>query len=366
MRMGSVVHWLAIRIFIVAAAAMGVWLFVTGVVATTPPSAGSVPVADSVAPRPSSTELTISPAPSVAQGTAVTLSATISHPTAAGTVQFKDGAMNVGAPVRVNNGSASQTTSILAAGSHRLIAVFTPTDAMALGPSTSPARMLMVTGPYANGPLPATAPHQSGLSLDSPAPTALDDQAPAVLDSRMPTALDNQAPVAVDLRVPTVLDNRAPTALNIQAPTLLDNQTASVLNVRVPTLLDNPAPSLLDVRLPGVVNLRVPTMSDNRMPSDLDGQQRTSRGNACSTASSATCSSKQHTNRSITSCQHHKCGSRSKCASPNTMTSETQQQSTQGQSTQGQTTQEQNTQGQTTQGQTTQEQNTQGQNNPGR
>jgi hypothetical protein len=63
-------------------------------------------------------------------GDTVTLSATetgsdTTHP--AGSVQFKDGANNLGAAVAVNaGGTASTTTSALALGSHSLTAVFTP------------------------------------------------------------------------------------------------------------------------------------------------------------------------------------------------------------------------------------------------
>src|SRR5436853_7770097 len=106
MRMGRVWHWLAIRVFVVAVAIIGMWLFGSGVVPTTPRGA-SVPVADSVTRPPSGTDLSVSPASWVAQGTAVTLSATVSHPLAAGSVQFKDGSTNVGAPVSVSNGTAS-------------------------------------------------------------------------------------------------------------------------------------------------------------------------------------------------------------------------------------------------------------------
>lgn len=293
MRTGRLLYWLGIRVFVVAVAVIGVWLFVSGVVPT-PPSEGSLPVADSFIPTPGSTELTVSPASSVAQGTAVTLSARVTRPTAAGTVQFKDGSTNVGAPVTVSNGTASQTTSMLATGPHRLIAVFTPTDPMALHPSTSPAMALTVTGPDGNGTLPTISPHQSGLSLDSPIPTTLDNRVPTAFDSRVPAALDNRAPTALDIRVPSIFDNQAP--------------------------------KVLDIRLPSVLDLRAPTASNNRMPSDLDGRERTSMASGCSAASSASCSGKRDADRPMASCHHSKCGSRWKCGSPNPMTSGPQQQ----------------------------------------
>jgi Bacterial Ig-like domain (group 3) len=309
MHTGRLLHWLAIRVFVVAVAVIGVWLLLTGVVPTTPPSGGSFPVADSSTPAPSSTKLTVSPASSVAQGTAVTLSARVTRPTAAGTVQFKDGPINIGAPVTVSNGTASQTTSMLATGPHRLIAVFTPTDPMALHRSTAPATALTVTAPDGTGTLPTISLQRSGLSLDSPMPTTLDNRAPTTLDGRVPAALDNRAPTALDIRVPAVLDNQPPT----------------VVDIRVPSILDNQAPSVLGIRVPSIVDIQVPTASDNRMPSDLDGRERTSMASGCSAASSASCSGKPD-DRPMTSCHHSTCGSRGKCGSPNAMTSGPQQQ----------------------------------------
>ncbi|HEY6423395.1 MAG TPA: Ig-like domain-containing protein [Pseudonocardiaceae bacterium] len=84
------------------------------------------------------TTLTPSPAGPVDPGTAVTLNAAVS-PAAAGSVQFKDGASNIGTPVTVSSGAASTSTSALASGSHSLTAVFTPTDPTAFTGSTSPA-----------------------------------------------------------------------------------------------------------------------------------------------------------------------------------------------------------------------------------
>lgn len=102
--------------------------------------------------------LTTSPASPVVQSTPVTLVATVAPATAAGTVQFKDGATNLGNPVTVSNGAASGTTSTLAAGPHQLTAVFTPTDPAAVSPSTSPAVPLVVTGATATSTTLATSP----------------------------------------------------------------------------------------------------------------------------------------------------------------------------------------------------------------
>jgi hypothetical protein len=81
------------------------------------------------------TTLTASPDPSTF-GNTVTLTATITPSAAAGTVQFKDGATNIGTPVTVASGTAVKTTNTLATGAHSLSAVFTPTDPATYGPST--------------------------------------------------------------------------------------------------------------------------------------------------------------------------------------------------------------------------------------
>src|SRR5581483_9919488 len=62
--------------------------------------------------------------------------ATIS-PTAAGSVQFMDGASALGAPVSETTGTATTTVSTLGVGSHSLSAVFTPTNTTSFSGSTS-------------------------------------------------------------------------------------------------------------------------------------------------------------------------------------------------------------------------------------
>jgi hypothetical protein len=82
------------------------------------------------------TTLTTSPASPVDPGTKMTLSAAVGPDAAAGTVQFKAGANNIGRPVTVSGGTASTTTT-LAPGTQSLTAVFTPADPAAFGASTS-------------------------------------------------------------------------------------------------------------------------------------------------------------------------------------------------------------------------------------
>ncbi len=58
-------------------------------------------------------------------------------PHAAGTVQLKDGATDVGSPVPVAGGFAFGGFFVLTQGSHSLTAEFTPADPSAFQPSTS-------------------------------------------------------------------------------------------------------------------------------------------------------------------------------------------------------------------------------------
>jgi len=73
-----------------------------------------------------STALTVAPGTPQVFGTSETLTATVS-PTATGTVQFENGAANLGSPVAVTAGVATYTTSALPVGTLTLKAVFTPT-----------------------------------------------------------------------------------------------------------------------------------------------------------------------------------------------------------------------------------------------
>ncbi len=83
----------------------------------------------------------------------------------AGSVQFKDGASDLGAPQAVNgSGVASLTISTLAVGTHPVTAVFTPTNTAANNPSTSNGVSHVVNaitttlGLTSNGPTAQFAP----------------------------------------------------------------------------------------------------------------------------------------------------------------------------------------------------------------
>ncbi|MFK0158125.1 Ig-like domain repeat protein [Streptomyces sp. NPDC090493] len=105
------------------------------------------------------TTLAATPASPVVAGTSVKLTATVAPNTAAGTVQFKDGTQAVGSPVAVSAGTAALTTSALAAGSHSLTAVFTPSDAAVYAPSASTALPYTVK---VKPPTVVTAPKVTG------------------------------------------------------------------------------------------------------------------------------------------------------------------------------------------------------------
>jgi hypothetical protein len=100
-----------------------------------------------VAPA-STTTLSVSPASPQTIGTPITLTANVTSTVpVAGTVQFKDGTTNLGAPVAVTGGSAVLTTSALTGGPHSLTAAFIPTDPAVVSASTSAAVPFTINAP---------------------------------------------------------------------------------------------------------------------------------------------------------------------------------------------------------------------------
>ena len=87
-------------------------------------------------PTSTTTSLGVTPASPQVAGTTLTLTATVTPTAAAGTVQFMDGATNIGS-ANVSGGTAQITTSTLAAGTHSLTAVFQPATRR---PSADPRR----------------------------------------------------------------------------------------------------------------------------------------------------------------------------------------------------------------------------------
>lgn len=116
-------------------------------------SAGGNSWTSSSTPPAGATDTTTSlTAPSQVQvGGNVTLNASVTPSTAAGTVGFFDGATSLGAPVNVTNGAAQFSTTSLTAGSHSITAKFTPTDPTAFKASTSSAKTVTITSGNVQG-----------------------------------------------------------------------------------------------------------------------------------------------------------------------------------------------------------------------
>jgi len=90
------------------------------------------------------TTVSASPVSPTTAGTSVTFTATVVPNTAAGSVQFKDGASNLGSAVAVASGTATLTTATLSQATHSITAVFTPTTVTAFNASTSGALSYVV------------------------------------------------------------------------------------------------------------------------------------------------------------------------------------------------------------------------------
>ncbi|TCO62424.1 Ig-like domain-containing protein [Actinocrispum wychmicini] len=116
---------------------------------------------DPNAPVTTATALAVAPASPVTQGTNVTLTATVTPASATGTVQFKDGAGNLGSPVNVAGGTASLATTALPTGTRSLTAVFTG-SAPNISGSTSPAVSYVVNAPVATPTTTALSVTPSG------------------------------------------------------------------------------------------------------------------------------------------------------------------------------------------------------------
>ncbi|WP_258195551.1 Ig-like domain-containing protein [Rhodococcus sp. OK519] len=102
------------------------------------------------------TTTTLTVPPTAQTGQQVTLTATLDPANAAGTVQFKVGATNVGSPVTVASGTATTQTTFAAAGSHSITAVFT--GSAGFENSTSTAQTVTVSNPVVQTSLALSAP----------------------------------------------------------------------------------------------------------------------------------------------------------------------------------------------------------------
>lgn len=142
-------------------------------------NAGAKPLAtiQVVAPAVDTTTTLTAPADATI-GAAVTLSAEVAPAPAGGTVQFKDGNTNIGAPATVVGGTAALRHTFATEGAHTLTAVFNGTDGFT--GSTSAAQTVnvapaaVVAAPTATTlTVPATATSGSAVALSatvSPAP----------------------------------------------------------------------------------------------------------------------------------------------------------------------------------------------------
>ncbi|WFR72783.1 Ig-like domain repeat protein [Prescottella defluvii] len=90
-------------------------------------------------------------------GASVKLSATVAPNSASGTVQFRDGDTNIGAPVPVSNGVAELSHTFTTAGSHPITAVFTGAGFVS---STSAPATVSVTVPIGRPPRPSPRPRR--------------------------------------------------------------------------------------------------------------------------------------------------------------------------------------------------------------
>lgn len=120
-------------------------LAVAGIFFTTPTAYATTDV--NGVPSATITALAVTPSDSsaVAAVTVETLNTRVS-PSVASSVQFMAGGINVGAAVPVSGGTAL-TKTMLSSGTHLLKAVFTPTDSVAFGPSTSNTVSYVVNAP---------------------------------------------------------------------------------------------------------------------------------------------------------------------------------------------------------------------------
>ncbi|MBM7772321.1 hypothetical protein JOD54_002525 [Actinokineospora baliensis] len=114
---------------------------------------------DPAVQNPSTTALSVTPAAPVVSGTNVTLTANVTPATAAGTVQFKDGAGDLGAPVTVVGGVATLSTTALPTGARSLTASFSGAGYVT---STSSAVTYQVNAPAAVSTTTALAVTPSG------------------------------------------------------------------------------------------------------------------------------------------------------------------------------------------------------------
>jgi hypothetical protein len=117
-----------------------------------------------------SSTVTANPASGATTTTSVTFTATLNPSSAAGTVQFMDGANPLGSAVTVSGGTATSAATTLTATSHAITAVFTPNNASAFTTSTSPVVTYVVAAAGGGSTPVATS---SIVTASPPSPTTL-------------------------------------------------------------------------------------------------------------------------------------------------------------------------------------------------
>ncbi|GAA2137209.1 Ig-like domain-containing protein [Kitasatospora kazusensis] len=158
------------------------------------------------------TALAVSPSGSAAQGTSVTLGATVT-PDAPGTVEFKDNGVSLGTQP-VSGGAAQLTLSSLAQGDHLLTAAFTPADATKFAASASAAVPFtvtpVVTPPNPGGPTPPSPVGETITTTVAPGALVISVAGSAV--TLPPLALNSTSTLfstAGPIQAVTVTDTRA-------------------------------------------------------------------------------------------------------------------------------------------------------------
>lgn len=114
-----------------------------------PPRSCTVNIGNAAAGSATTTVL-LAPTPGLSEDVPVVLVAIVTPCSAKGTVQFKDGDTNLGAPVTVLGGVAFTIAPTLTAGPHTLIATFSPTDG-SFTSSTSAPLSVTVSAPIITG-----------------------------------------------------------------------------------------------------------------------------------------------------------------------------------------------------------------------
>ncbi|MEV6816363.1 Ig-like domain-containing protein, partial [Micromonospora sp. NPDC051296] len=115
------------------------------------------------------TELTIAPAGPRPQGSSVTLTARVRPEAAIGSIRFEDGSTPLGAPVQLQNGVASISTTTLPVGTRSLKAVYVSGDTTRFLGSESAPQSYVITAPASSGD-DLTVTDENGVEL-GPNPT---------------------------------------------------------------------------------------------------------------------------------------------------------------------------------------------------